>query len=320
MDKNMKQPLVTVIMPVYNTEKYLRQSINSILNQTFPDFEYIIIDDYSTDNSLDIINSYSDRRIKVIKNQKHLGVAASANIGFALAKGKYIVRMDADDISLPERLFQQCKYMEKHPKVDLCGSSIRLIGSQKIWKYPSGHERIKCRLLFNSPFAQPSLIFRKSTFEKNSLRYNDSFIRGEDYDLWARSIDKIKCSNIPRVLLFYRMTLTKKKRYFTKNGQKWPIKSRKKMLRNLGIVPENQILNVHQQISLKLPPRKKEDIREVANHIRNILNVNNKNLYFKEELLKLELRFQWFQFCYVSFWKYPIYTFWTVLKSAEFLI
>lgn len=319
MDKNMKQPLVTVIMPVYNTEKYLRQSIDSILNQTFRDFEYIIIDDCSTDDSLDVINSYSDIRIKVIKNQKHLGVAASANIGFGLAKGKYIARMDADDTSLPERLLQQYKYMEKHPKVDLCGSRVRLIGSRKIWKYPFEHERIKCRLLFNSPFAQPSLIFRKSTFVKNNLYYNSSFIRGEDYELWVRSIDKVKCSNICKVLLLYRMSQKKKRKYFTKNGQKWPIEARKKMLSNLGIVTENQVLNIHQQLSLKIPPRKKEDIQEVANHLRNILNVNKKNMYFEEELLKLELRFQWFQYCYVSFWKHPLYTFWCALRSVEFL-
>lgn len=320
MDKNIKQPSITVVMPVYNTERYLRQSINSILSQTFGDFEYIIIDDCSTDDSLDIINSYPDIRIKVVKNQKHLGVSASANKGFILARGKYIVRMDADDISLPERLFQQYEYMEKHSKVDLCGSRVRIIGSHRTWKYPSEHEKIKCRLLFNSSFAQPSLIFRKSTFVKNNLYYNNNFIRGEDYELWVRSIDKLKCSNMCEVLLLYRMTQKKKQKYFTKNGQKWPIESRIKMLRNLGIATENKVINIHQQLSLKIPPRKKEDIQEVANHIRNILNVNKKNKYFKEKLLKLELRFQWLQYCYVSFWKYPLYTFWWALKSAKFLI
>ena len=121
--------LISVIMSNYNTpEEYLREAIESILNQTYKNFEFIIIDDCSTDNSLEIIKSYNDERIVLIENEENIGLTKSINKGLAVAKGEYIARMDADDVSLPQRFEKQINYMNDHTELIVCGSSMELIG------------------------------------------------------------------------------------------------------------------------------------------------------------------------------------------------
>jgi len=118
----MKEPKVTVLMPVYNGEKYLNEAIDSILGQTFKDFKFLIINDGSTDGTADILKSYKDSRIKVTNNEKNIGLTKSLNKGLKMAKSEYIARMDADDISLPTRLQKQVEFMDSHPKVGVCGT------------------------------------------------------------------------------------------------------------------------------------------------------------------------------------------------------
>ncbi len=122
-----ENPKVSVIMSVYNGDKYLREAIESILNQTFTDFEFIIVNDGSTDNSLEIIESYDDERIKTINNKKNIGLTKSLNKALKFAKGKYIARQDADDVSLPNRFEKQVEYLDSHPEVALVGTSVYLI-------------------------------------------------------------------------------------------------------------------------------------------------------------------------------------------------
>ena len=121
-------PKISVIMPAYNAEQYISEAIESILGQTFADFEFIIIDDGSSDSTSGIIASYKDSRIRYFRNEKNLGIVGALNRGLALAAGEYIARMDADDISLPERFQTQCAYMEKHPDVGVCGTAIKVFG------------------------------------------------------------------------------------------------------------------------------------------------------------------------------------------------
>ena len=128
-------PKVTVLMPVYNCEKYLRESIESILNQTFKDFEFLIINDGSSDKSAEIVESYNDNRINFVQNEKNIGLAASLNRGLDIAKGEYIARMDADDISLPERLEKQVRFMETNPQIGICGQLDKNLWRHKLyWK------------------------------------------------------------------------------------------------------------------------------------------------------------------------------------------
>lgn len=197
---------VSVLMAVYNGEQYLREAINSILDQTFTDFEYIIVDDGSTDRSLQIINSYQDPRIKVIRNPHNVGLTRSLNQGLDLACGEYIARMDSDDISLPERLAKQVAYMDAHPEVAVSGTWAKNINSQGVVtgerKMPVGKD-LDHHYWRPSPIIHPSAIIRRSHLD--GLRYDEQIRYAQDFDLWLRIRATHKLSNLPEYLLLYRM-------------------------------------------------------------------------------------------------------------------
>ena len=160
MQSNAPHPLVTVLMAVYNGEKYLREAIESILDQTYTNFEFLIINDGSSDRTEEIILSYNDKRIRYIKNEQNLKLIASLNKGLDLAKGEFIARMDADDISLPERLEKQINFLEKHPEIGLLGSWVRTLGltNNRNIIFKQGHNTIRIQLLFNNFFHHPSVV------------------------------------------------------------------------------------------------------------------------------------------------------------------
>lgn len=197
----MTNPQISIIMPAYNAEKYVAEAINSILAQTFTDFEFIIINDASADSTKNIIESFQDPRIKLINNEQNQGVAKSLNIGISAAKGKYIARMDADDISLPQRFQTQFDFMEQNPDIDICGSWAKTFGAEeKSIKFPEKHVDIKDSSFFSCAMVHPTVMFKKDL----NLQYFSDFTRAEDYDLWCRKIDSWKFANISKVLLFYR--------------------------------------------------------------------------------------------------------------------
>lgn len=191
-------------MPVYNGEKYLREAIESILNQSFNDFEFIIINDGSNDKTEEIVLSYSDPRIVYIKNESNLHIVRTLNKGIKLAQGKYIARMDADDISLPKRLEKQVKFMDENPDIDVCGCYLKTIGAKSYCvKYPLTPEAIRVALLFYSPLPHPAVIIRKSFFQFQT--YNINYQNAEDYHLWASNFENSRFANIPDILFCYRL-------------------------------------------------------------------------------------------------------------------
>lgn len=201
-----KVPLISVIMPVYNTAKYLKQAIDSILNQTFNDFEFIIIDDCSTDGSLDIIKSYCDERIILIENEINKGYVYGLNYALSFANGKYIARMDSDDISLPHRFKRQFHILEENAFITICGSFMEKIHNSVLINYPISHNEIKVKFLENSCLAHPAVMFRKSFIIENNFIYDDNMTPAEDYDLWTKMAT---CNaiflNIPESLVKYRV-------------------------------------------------------------------------------------------------------------------
>jgi glycosyltransferase involved in cell wall biosynthesis len=213
MDETLTMPKVTVLMPVYNGENYLREAMDSILNQTFTDFEFVIVNDGSIDKSLEIINSYHDSRIKLIENPKNLGISESLNKGLFSATGKYIVRMDCDDISLPHRLQKQIEYLDNHPEVIIVGSYIDMIDldSRKLnqqVRYPLIHDDIINSMLTSNPMAHPSVMFRRSeVLNIGGYRLFKEWngVSTEDYDLWLRiASNNFKLANLEESLLYYR--------------------------------------------------------------------------------------------------------------------
>lgn len=196
-------PKVTVLMSVYNGERYLRQAIDSILNQTFKDFEFIIINDCSTDNTSNILNSYDDPRIKIIINDQNIGLTKSLNKGIEIANGEYIARQDADDISYPHRIERQIKCFEKDRLLGLLSCSYNIIDEngrviRKV-RVPIGEENILGLILDHNPFCHGSAMFlKKAVVEVGG--YREFFIFAQDYDLWLRISEKYKVKNIDDIL------------------------------------------------------------------------------------------------------------------------
>ena len=196
-----KIPRISAIMAVYNTkEEWLKESIESILNQTYSDFEFIIINDGSTNNVENVILSYKDERIKYIK-QENQGLAKSLNNGLDIAKGEYIARMDSDDISLPERFEKQVKFLDENLDISIVGTSHEYFPNGKIakmLKYPKYIDFLK-----GNSIGHPTVMFRRADFEKYDLKYNPEYLC-EDYELWSRAIKYLKFANIQEILLKYR--------------------------------------------------------------------------------------------------------------------
>ena len=201
-------PKISVVMPAYNAEKYIGESIESILNQTFTDFEFIIIDDGSTDRTAEIIKSYNDKRIKYVKNEINSGIVFSLNRGLDLAQGKYIARMDADDIAMKERFDKQLNYMEHNSCIAVVGSNINMFGEDietKTFLFDTDCRIAKANLIFNSCLAHPTALIRKSILDDNNLKYNPDFNGFEDYELWWRIAKVSEISVLDDILLNYRI-------------------------------------------------------------------------------------------------------------------
>ncbi len=221
-----KAPLVSVIMPCFNAEKYVEAAIESILNQTFSDFELIIVDDGSSDASASIVKRYipKDPRIIYIYNNRNCGVVDSLNRGIEKARGTYIARMDADDISHPYRLAKQVTHMANHPKCVVCGTYIGLIDEDGkrigLRAYDTKDELIRKNILLKSPFAHPSVVIKKETLLQNGVLYSKRFGRAEDYYLWMRLMPLGSFANIDEFLFDYRITSDSIKSKFAKETLK----------------------------------------------------------------------------------------------------
>ncbi|MDJ0619011.1 MAG: glycosyltransferase [Calothrix sp. MO_192.B10] len=200
---------VTVLMAIYNGQDYLREAVDSILAQTFQDFEFLIINDGSTDSTREIICSYHDPRIRLIHNEHNLGLTRSLNKGWELAKGEFIARQDADDISEPERLAKQVAFLETHSEVALVGTWFKNIDPQGslIGEYdlPCDSTEIRWEILFYSPFVHSAVMFRKDIISEQIGLYNEAFSYAQDYDLWWRISRRFKVANIKDYLIKLRV-------------------------------------------------------------------------------------------------------------------
>lgn len=243
-------PKVSVIMPVYNSEKFVGEAVESILCQTFTDFEFIIINDASIDGSRKIIEAFSDKRIVLVNNPRQLRITASLNKAIKIAKGDYIARMDADDVSLPDRLETQVKYLESHKEIGVVGSAVMVFGRrQGIWKYPTDPQIVKWSQLFNGSMVHPAVMIRKSFLDKFKLRYNENFPNAQDYELWSRCVKYFQLVNIGKVLLKYRLHENQEGSKFSSSRAKLVEKIRRRELTLAGIKFNPEEFVIHNQIA-----------------------------------------------------------------------
>lgn len=304
----MGKPKITVLMSVYNGEKFLRQAVDSILNQSFKNFEFIIIDDGSTDRTAEIVKSYKDERIKFIQNEKNVGLAKSLNRGIQLAKGEYIARMDADDLSLPRRFEKQVKFMDKDPKIAICGTWLKLFGNNKseIWKVPSDFEKIKCLMLFYPAIYHPTVFIRKAFLERYNVYYNESFNCSQDYDLWTRVAEKAKISNLKEVLLLHRVHPDRlgviRGSVQVENANK----VRLSLIHRLGIYPKNKEFAIHKAISYWQFKPGKEFVVDAERWLKKLVEANRVKRIYSDLIFSQVLAEKWFLVCsnatHLGFW------------------
>jgi glycosyltransferase involved in cell wall biosynthesis len=201
----MNNPKVSVLLPVFNAAKYLNECIDSILNQTFFDFEFIIINDGSTDSSKEIILSYKDQRIKYYENEQNIKLIATLNKGLKFCTGKYIARIDADDVALPQRLEKQYTYMESNPDIGVCGSWLYMFGDvNTLIKFKTFHDEIRLELYFRNHMHHPTMMIRNSVLLENEILF-PNVLHSEDYAFLVLLSDYTKFHIIPEVLLKYRV-------------------------------------------------------------------------------------------------------------------
>jgi glycosyltransferase involved in cell wall biosynthesis len=229
-------PNVTVLMPVFNCAMYIREAVESILNQTYTNFEFLIIDDASTDETVSILKSYTDSRIQLIEKPFNTGLTNSLNQGLRIAKGKYIARMDGDDISLPERFDKQVSFLESHPEVVLCGSWFSIIGSDWVKKLPEHHDDIQLTLLRRNCIAHPSVMIRKHILDKFDVFYEVSKEPTEDYALWVRLSSLGKLHNLQDPLLNYRVHTSQVSSKRVEERKIKEIETKFELLHFLGVV------------------------------------------------------------------------------------
>jgi len=206
--KKKKPPKVTILLPVFNAEAYLNESVESILAQTFADFELLAINDGSTDHSREILTSFSDSRLKIIDNDSNRGLIYTLNRGIELARGEFIARMDADDISKKNRLEKQVNYLNNHPKVALLGSWAEYVDQDGRYillrKVPMGNKIIQEKLLEVCCFIHPSVMLRTSVVRQFN-GYRQDALHAEDYDLWLHISENYEVDNISEPLIRYRI-------------------------------------------------------------------------------------------------------------------
>lgn len=300
----LQQGLVSVIMSNYNTpEEYLRTAIDSILNQTYTDIEFIIVDDCSTDQSKDVIQSYNDSRIILIENNENLGLTKSLNIALHAAKGEFVARMDSDDYSYPDRFEKQVRFLQSHPDYILCGTAVELFGSGA-HKY---HQRIvvkevplqeewKIRQLFDNctNIIHPTAMFRHQIMLNNHIQYNEKYVYAQDYRIWIDCNRVAKCTSLSDVLFKYRIhdgAISSSKKT-TQDDCARRIMEEQLAWINLSL--PNNWETIHRGFFVG---RKEYDLNQ-RNWIKTIIAANSKHKIYQQSLLKKMLWKKWAETTY----------------------
>ena len=293
---------ISVVLPVYNGASHLREALDSILLQTLDDWELLVVNEYgSVDDSADIARDYAaqDRRIRLIQNTGHLGLAESLNLGIRESASDYIARMDADDLSLPERFRRQADFLDANPDVGICGTWQQHTGKNGGWVHrpPVNPERLSANLLFSCDLCHSTVMMRKSVLLKNGLFYDGRFA-AEDYELWTRALCITKLANISEELGIYRyggnISKDKMKALEAEHGELCATAMR----RTLGLeIPEDKRFLLNAWTNIFSHERDRDKRREMldayAYILRQVWNANCGVNFFDEDSLLNTLRARW---------------------------
>jgi glycosyltransferase involved in cell wall biosynthesis len=292
-------PKISVLMAVHNGMPYLTDAMESIFSQTFRDFEFIVVDDASSDESAQVVRSVRNRSLRVIRNKRQLGLSRSLNKGLAIARGRYVARMDADDISLPRRLADQYSFLETHLNVDVLGTWTETLGlnSEQVWRYPIDDAEIRAEMLFNSVLVHSSVMLRRSTFIRHGLRYNPNVARAQDYELWARAADRLHFANLGVVLQRYRIhgRQVGKQQFATQQAVADEVRALE--IRAIGLKPNQANSRLHNSISQWDFPVSRAGLLNVEQWLLTLSSANKASRTYSIEALASVLERRWWAAC-----------------------
>ena len=295
-----KYPRVTVLIPVYNGEKYLHGAISSILTQSFSDFEILVVDDRSTDKTIEIMKCYSDNpKVHLMQNETNLGPGATRNRGFLAARGEYIAMLDCDDLACPDRLAEQVSFLDSHPDFGMVGSAVEMIDSELcvfgLAFFRQAPEEIPPTLLFNNCFANSAIMAKRIVLLEE--RYKEDVFFSEDYELWVRIVRKYKAWNLPKILLRYRL-------HPSSTGQANQGKMRGMIrsillsqLLELKVDFNEQEADLHFSIGMYEYGRDREYINRVERWFKKLAEANRRANVYREPALLNVLRKHWVRLC-----------------------
>ncbi len=277
-------------MPVYNAGNFLYETIQNVLCQTFTDYRFLIINDGSTDNSEDIILSFSDPRIVYCKNDKNLGLVATLNKGIGMTETEFLARMDADDLWEPLKLEKQISLLEVRSDVGICGTSIRKFGViNGDFIFPVENDALKVGFLFYCMMSHPSVVFRMSFLIESGLLYNADFYPAEDYKMWVDALDRTHIYNIPEVLVYYRQHGTQITQDSNLIQREKSYTVREELVRRIYPSISGVELDFFQKVFANLDFCSVHDYRRSKNFANLLLTENRRTQYIQHKVLKKEL-------------------------------
>ncbi len=312
---SMATPLVTVLMPVYNTDRYLQQAMDSVLNQSFSDFEFLIIDDGSTDKSLDIIKSFKDKRIRLVRNEENIKLIATLNKGIDISLGKYICRADADDICFPTRIEKQFNFMEENPDYAACSSGVEIFYENSETRfniiYKKETDDIRIRTLYQNHFVHPSSFIRKDFINERNLRFNKHFIHSEDYYFFVKLSEIGKLYNVDEVLVSVRKHLNNVSVLNSDVQDRNSINVIKYQLKKIGIDPDAIDYELYFRFFYASFDLSRTEINSIEKLLLDMLEANALSHYLPHQKLTDFLCNKWLHLClnsaYHGLWIYEKY-------------
>jgi hypothetical protein len=292
----MKPPRVTVLMPAHNAAATIAEAARSILAQSWRDLELLVVDDASSDETVSILESLRDPRMRVVRSSERLKLAGALNLGLREARGEYIARMDADDVALPNRLALQIHFMDSHPDIAICGSSVVTFGdaaSERL-TFPTSPEDVRAFALFNCPFAHPTVMFRRELFLQRELFYDVTYYPTEDYDLWSRALRELRGANLPNVLLRYRRHAASLTGALWTQMDRQAARVQARLLGELALPHDEQSAQRHRAWATGIIEASLSALRDAEAHFQRILLANKSTMIFDSKALARVVAERWF--------------------------
>jgi glycosyltransferase involved in cell wall biosynthesis len=292
-------PCVSVVLPVYNVAPYIEETIASILKQTFTDFELLVLDDCSTDDTAARVKAIDDQRLRFIQNPQNLGRAGTDNAALPYVRGRYIAKMDGDDLCHPERLARQVAFLEKYPEINVVGSWMQNFGaSTYLNRYPEKPVDAQVLTLFTLPTGNPSVMLRTRLLREGGMQYDATLRQTEDYDFFARYVRELRLASLTQALISYRVPPDATKTSILTERATVANDVRERLLRTWGVSQQPRDMQIHNVVAMVGSPLGDISLDEVEEWLLRLIQYNAEQPLFEPAALRRGLGERWFEMCY----------------------